>query len=106
VGHGESSDGTWAQLEEAAQAGLKREEVALPPLRPVVNVDDPLLELAQMQVLRLAAAEMGIQEDPTWESTEAALGDQLLRDADGNLPPPPPRSQFPAPPPPPAPPTN
>jgi hypothetical protein len=61
----------------------------------MVNVDDPMLELAQMQVLRLAAEEMGIQQDPTWDTTEAALGDQLQRDADGNLPAPSPRTPLP-----------
>ena len=77
--HGGPESPTWAEIERDAEAGMQREGVELPPLRPIVEVDDPMLVLAQMNALRMAAGAMGMKNDPNWDATEAAVGDQMRR---------------------------
>ena len=73
---------TWDEIEQAAQAGMQRDEVDLPPLRPIIEVDDPMLVVAQMNALRMAADTLGMKHDPNWDATEAAAGDQMRRHND------------------------
>lgn len=48
---------------------------------PAPTIDDPLLAFAQVTALRLAADSSGVAHDPNWDTTEAAIGDQLHREA-------------------------
>ena len=72
----------WGEIEAEAQRGMSLEGVALPPLRPVIEVEDPLLLLAQMKAFRMVADDLGVAHDPSWDETEAAVGDQLHRAAE------------------------
>ena len=54
---------------------------AASPSPPAPAIDDPLLAFAQVTALRLAADSSGVAHDPNWDTTEAAIGDQLHREA-------------------------
>jgi len=55
------------------------------PATPI-GVDDPLLLLAQMKAVRLAADSMGLAHQPGWDETEASATSVLRREAHENRP--------------------
>lgn len=82
---------SWDAIEADALARLGGREPGAPapdepaatapaPAPPRPTLDDPLLALAQVKAFRLAADSLGVAHDPSWDATEADVGDQLHRD--------------------------